>query len=50
MRSENEIRAKLEDYLDLIHDTPWWEEERELRCMVADALLWVLDDESGAPI
>lgn len=50
MKSEREIRDKIEEYMDKIHGMPWWEEEREYYCMVIDALLWVVDDESGKPI
>ena len=50
MRSENEIRAKIEEYMEAADRLPWWEEEREYRCMVIDALLWVIGDESGKAI
>ena len=50
MRSEREIREKISEYMEKIHTLPWWEDEREYRCMVLDALLWVVGDESGKAI
>ena len=50
MRSEYEIREKIEEYFDKIQNSPWWEEEREYFCMVIDTLLWVIGDESGKAI
>ena len=50
MKSEMEIREKISEYMDKVSDLPWWEEEREYACMVIDALLWVIGDESGKAI
>lgn len=50
MRTEREIRDKIDEYMDRIKGLPWWEDEREYRCMVLDALLWVIEDESGNEI
>ena len=50
MRSENEIRDKISELMDKVHDLPWWEEEREYIACVIDGLLWVIGDESGKPI
>lgn len=50
MKTENEIRAKISEYMESIDKLPWWEEEREKRCMVIDALLWVIGDRSGGEI
>lgn len=47
---EDEIRDKIDEYMESIKELPWWEEEREYRCMVIDALLWVIGDESGKAI
>lgn len=50
MRSEREIREKIDEYMSIVHDLPWWEEEKEYRMCVIDALLWVIGDRSGKPI
>ena len=50
MKTAREIHEKIDEYMDIVRDLPWWEEEREYRCMVIDALLWVIDDNSGKPI
>ena len=50
MKSEQEIRNKISEYMDAVDGLPWWEDEREYRCMVIDALLWVIGDESGKQI
>ena len=53
MKREHEIREKLEEYLYTYlpqarqcHD----DERHEAYCNIIDALLWVLDDESGKQI
>lgn len=65
MKSENEIRAKIEEYMDkltVLRRTPVdstnndalqytiWRENIGIHYGVIDALLWIIGDESGAPI
>lgn len=54
MRSENEIREKIGKYMDslwaLQHDPCVDAGEVGKAYGVIDALLWVIGDESGAPI
>lgn len=50
MKSENEVRAKIDELMAKANDLPWWEEEREYVCTVIDSLLWVIGDRSGKPI
>ena len=45
MRSEKEIREKIEECKSIYDELPWWEDEREYRRMVIDALSWVVGDE-----
>lgn len=50
MRTECEIREKIDEYMERARETPWWEEEKEILLTVVDTLLWVIKDESGKPI
>lgn len=65
MRSENETRAKIEEYMDKLSalrrfpvsetnndalQYTIWRENIGMLHGVIDALLWVIGDESGAPI
>ena len=50
MKTEKEIRDKINEYIEILSDLPWWEEETETRLTVIDALLWVLGDKSGTEI
>ena len=65
MKSENEIRAKIEEYMGKLAElrrTPVaatnndalqytiWRENIGIHHGVIDALLWVIGDKSGAPI
>lgn len=53
MKSENEIREKISEYMDrLSADRKAGRETytRDLYCGIIDALLWVIGDDSGAPI
>jgi hypothetical protein len=49
MRTYSEVKEKLDKYflaLDRTEDA----EKTEAYCRIIDALLWVIEDESGAPI
>lgn len=48
MRSETEIREKISEMMDVLEE--FRDDERENLCNQIDALLWVIGDESGAPI
>lgn len=61
MRSENEIRAKIEEYMGKLsairpelyavgREQTEMEKKCELYYGIIDALLWIIGDESGAPI
>lgn len=50
MKTEREIREKIEEYMEIIRSLPWWEEEKEQRMLVLDGLLWVVDSDCGKPI
>jgi len=50
VRTEKEIREKIDEYMERAKQSPWWEEEREILLTVIDTLLWVVEDESGKPI
>lgn len=50
MKTEREIREKIEEYMEIIQSLPWWEEEKEQRQLVLDGLLWVVDSDNGKPI
>lgn len=54
MKSENEIREKISEYMDKLwdmkHDPGMDAGEVGAFYGIIDALLWVIGDESGAPI
>ena len=49
MKTTAEIRAKIDHYLQRLEaaKTP---EAEERCCLILDALLWVIEDNSGCPI
>lgn len=49
MRIEREIREKIEEYMNRLHQ-PMTSLEREGIYGIIDALLWVIGDESGKAI
>ena len=49
MKTGNEIRAKIDEYFEKLYKAKD-EAERENIYHVIDALLWVIGDNSGAPI
>lgn len=46
MRTPEAIRAKINEYLEKLDRS----DDPESVCHVLDALLWVIEDSSGAPI
>lgn len=49
-RTEKEIREKIEELMKDAQRIPYILEEREAKYNQIDALLWVINDESGKPI
>ena len=49
MKNANEIKEKIDEYMNKIADMPEGE-EKENFCNIIDALLWVIGDSSGKPI
>ena len=49
MRTVNEIKSKIDEYLNKIENLND-AELRENYCRIIDALLWVIEDNSGAAI
>ncbi len=49
MKTVNEIRQKIDQYMEKIAVMPEGA-EKESYCNIIDALLWVIDDNSGKPI
>lgn len=49
MRTENEIREKITQKMDELNKVKTEIERQDLYGII-DALLWVIEDESGAPI
>ena len=49
MKTEREIRAKIEELIDRADRKPYGADSEELLCNI-DALLWVIEDESGKAI
>lgn len=49
MKTNNEIKAKIDKYMEMLYRTndP---DKTESYYHIIDALLWVIDDESGTPI
>ena len=50
MRSEREIREKIDKMMEEQSRRASLNEDDDDLCNQIDALLWVIDDESGAPI
>lgn len=49
MKSYEEIKRMIDKYITMLERTSD-PEKRENYCHIIDALLWVIDDNSGAPI
>jgi hypothetical protein len=55
MKTANEIRQKIDEYMEKINGMGegqgmMTDIEKENYCCIVDALLWVIDDNSGKPI
>ena len=50
MKTEREIREKIEELMKDAQKSPYILEEREAKYNQIDALLWVIGDKSGKPI
>ena len=49
MRTRNEITSKIDKLLSLLENERDIEKHENICCQI-DALLWVIEDESGAPL
>lgn len=49
MKTNDEIRNKIDEYLSKL-ERAVYTEDHERYCCIIDALLWVIGDESGAAI
>ena len=46
MRSEREIRAKLDELTEMVKGMAWWDDEQGIMQTVVDALRWALGEDS----